>query len=74
MRQITVKQEYSFFGQPVCVVVEGFCNHFDTTTELRDLGRPDQIKGDYVDDWRDTTICARCGVTYNEYDERWEDI
>jgi hypothetical protein len=63
----------SVFDDPVCVVVDGYCNHANTTVESIDYGRPNSALGDYVDDWHDCTVCARCGAVYNEYDNRWDE-
>lgn len=57
--------------KPVCVVVDGYCNHADTTSESIDFGYADPVQCDYVDDWRDCAVCVKCGATYNEYDNSW---
>lgn len=41
--------------------INGWCNHADTTIKQHDFGRPDPVRGDWVDDWANIEVCT-CGA------------
>ena len=50
-----------------------WCDHADTETVELDYGHPDQNIGDYVDDWRVSSVCAGCGAVYDEWSNTFEE-
>lgn len=56
---------------PVCVVVDGYCNHADSRMDELDGGHYDAQYADWLDDWRKAEICNRCNAWYDNVNDEW---
>ncbi len=59
---MNIKVIDSSIPQNIAVMVDGWCNHGDSTVEDVDGGHYDNQLADHIDDWQAILVCQKCGA------------